>query len=119
MKQTDNIHSTTHKLRILTANVNGLNNPNKRNKILNLLKTKKNRLSLTTRNTHPTKMTETQWQKEWVGISFWNSNPTHQSAGAAILFNKKFKCKIQNIVADNIGRLISISFTLNKQTFKW
>ena len=48
---------------------------------------------------------------------FWNSNPTHQSARLAVLFHEKFEGKIQNIVNDNTGRLISISFTQNKQTF--
>ena len=56
--------------------------------------------------------------KEWTGICFWNSGPTHQSAGAAILFNENFEGKIQNIANDNIGRLITISFTLKKQTFQ-
>ena len=113
MKQTDNTHSTTHRLRIL----NDLNNPNKRNKIFNLLKTKKTDLALL-QETHSTKATETQWQKEWTGISFWNSGPTHQSAGVALLFNKNFECKIQNIFTNKNGRLISISFTENKQTFQ-
>ena len=117
MKQTDNTHSTAHNLRILTANVNGLNNPNKRNKTFNLLKTKKTDLALL-QETHLTKTTETQWQKEWAGISFWNSGPTHQSAGVAILLNKNFECKIQNIAIDNIGRYISISFIQDKQTFQ-
>ena len=117
MKQTDNTYSMTHKLRILTANVNGLNNPNKRNKIFNLLKTNETDLALL-QETLSTKTTETQWQKEWAGISFWNSGPTHQSTRVAIFFNKNFDCEIQNIVTDNIGRLISISFTQIKQTFQ-
>ena len=50
-------------------------------------------------------------------MSFWNSNPTHQSARLAVLFHEKFEGKIQNIVNDNTGRLISILFTQNKQTF--
>lgn len=64
--------------------------------------------------TDSTKITETQWQKEWTGLCFWNSSPTHQSAGAAILFNENFDDKIQNIANGNTGRLIRISFTLNK-----
>ena len=39
------------------------------------------------------------------------------SAGVAILFSKNFKGKIQNIVNDNSGRIITITFTLNKQNF--
>ena len=54
----------------------------------------------------------------WTGISFCNSSPRHQSAEVAILFNNNFEGKIQNIVNDNTGTLITISFTLNKQTFQ-
>ena len=117
MKQTDNILFTIHKLRILTANVNGLNNSNKRNKTFNLLKTTKIHLALL-QETHSNKITETQWQKVWTGISFCNSGPRHQSAEVAILFNNNFQGKTQNIVNDNTDTLIAISFTLNKQTFQ-
>lgn len=113
-KQTENTHFTIHKLRILTANINGQNNFAKRKKIFNLLKTKKTDITLL-QETHATKTTKIQWQKEWPVLSFSNSGPTHQSAGAAILFNDNFQGKIQNINADNIGRLISLSFTPNKQ----
>ena len=34
----------------------------------------------------------------------------------AILFNKKFEGKIQNIRNDDVGRISSISFTSKKQT---
>lgn len=51
-------------------------------------------------------------------MSFWNSGPIHQSAGVAILFNEKFEGKIHNIINDDAGRITSISFTLNKQTFQ-
>ena len=50
-------------------------------------------------------------------MSFWNSGPTHHSAGIAILFSENFKGKIRNVVNDNAGRIISITFTLNKQNF--
>ena len=50
-------------------------------------------------------------------MSFWNSEPTYHFAGVAILFSENFKGKIQNIVNDNAGRIITITFTLNKQNF--
>ena len=50
-------------------------------------------------------------------MSFWNSGPTYHSAGVAILFSENFKGKIQNIVNDNAGRIITVTFTLNKQNF--
>ena len=49
--------------------------------------------------THSTKITEKQWQKEWVGISFWNAGHTNQG-------------KIQNIKNDDLNRITSITFTL-------
>ena len=50
-------------------------------------------------------------------MSFCNSGPTYHSAGVATLFSENFKGKIQNIVNDNAGRIIAITFTLNKQNF--
>ena len=50
-------------------------------------------------------------------MPFWSSGPTYHSAGVAILFSENFKGKIQNIVNDNTGRIITVTFTLNKQNF--
>ena len=52
-------------------------------------------------------------------MSFWNSGPTYHSAGVANLFSENLKYKIQNIVNDNAGRIITITFTLNKQKFPY
>ena len=113
-KNTHNIH--IHKFKVLTVNVNGLNNHNKRIKIFNNLKTKKIDIKLL-QETHSTKTTETKWQQEWNGMSFWNSGLTYHSTGDTILFSENFEGKIQNIVNDNAGRIITITFTLNKQNF--
>ena len=67
--------------------------------------------------THSTKTTEKQWQKESAGLSFWNCGPTNQTAGTAILFKEHFLEKIQNIKNDDAGRIGLISFNLNKQHF--
>ena len=107
-------HPFIHTFKVLTANVNSLQNLEKRNKIFNFLKTKKVDLALL-QKPHSTTVSELTWQKEWKGLSFWNSGPTHQSAGVAILFSEKCEGKIQNIKHDNAGRIISISFTIQKQ----
>ena len=44
--------------------------------------------------------------------------PTYHSAGVAIHFSENFEGKIQNIVNDNADRIITITFTLNKQNFR-
>ena len=113
-KNTYNIH--TQKFKVLTVNVNGLNNHDQIIKIFNSLKTKKNGITLL-QETHSTKRTKTKWQQEWNDMSFWNSGPTYHSPGVAILFSENFKGKIQNMVNDNAGRIITITFTLNKQNF--
>ena len=64
--------------------------------------------------THSTKDREKQWQKEREDMSFWNSGPTHQTAGIASLFSENVQGKVQNIKNDNTGRIPSISFTLNE-----
>ena len=63
-KQTENTHFTIHKLRMLTANINGQNNFAKRKNIFNLLKTKKKPDITLLQETHSTKTTKIQWQKE-------------------------------------------------------
>ena len=102
-KNTHSIH--THKFKVLTVNVNGLNNHNKRSKIFNKIKSKKIDITLL-QETHSTKTTETKRQQEWNSMSFWNSGPTYHSVGLAIPFSENFKEKIQNIVNDNAGRII-------------
>ena len=91
-------HNTinNNKLKIFTINVNGLNQSNKRAKIFNYLKTNKIEITLP-QETHSTKDTEKNWQKEWPGMSFWHTGPTHQPARQAILFAELFQGKIQNI----------------------
>ena len=99
-KNTHNIY--TEKFKVLIVNVKVLNNHNKRIKIFNSLKTKKNDITLL-QETHSTKTTETKWQQEWNGMSFLNSGPTYHFAGVAILFSENFEGKIQNIVNDKAG----------------
>ena len=71
---THNMHA--HKFNVLTVNVNGLNNHNKRIKIFNSLKTKTIDITLL-QETHSSKTIKTKWQQEWNSMSFWNSGPTY------------------------------------------
>ena len=93
MKLATDTNNTSHKtirnnkLKILTVNVNCLNNVNKRTKIFNFFKTNKINITLL-QETHSTTITEKQWQKAWSGISFWNSGPTYQTAGQATLLKE-------------------------------
>lgn len=106
----------SHKFKILTINVNSVNNLSKVNKIFNFQKTNKIDITLV-HETHSTKITEKQWRKVWAGMSFWNSGSTYQTAGIATPFTEHFQGKTQNIKNDDVGRISSISFNLNKQHF--
>ena len=112
-KKTQNIH--TYKFQVLTANANDLNNLNKRIKIFTRLKIKKIDITLL-QETHLTKTIEIKLQLG-NGMSFWNSGRTYHSAWVVIIFSENFKGKMQNIVNDNAGRIITITLTLNKQNF--
>ena len=84
MHNTNTHNIDTQKFKVLTVNVNGRNNHNKRIRLFNSLKTKKIDIRLL-QETHSTKTTETKWQQEWNRMSFWNSGPTYHSAGVATL----------------------------------
>ena len=109
-----NIH--THKFKVLTVNVKGLSNHNKRTKIFNNRKTKKIDNTLL-QESHSIKITETKWQQDGNGMELGNSGPAYHSTDVAILFSENFKGKMQNIVNNNAARIITITFTLNKQNF--
>ena len=51
-------------------------------------------------------------------MSFWNSRPTHQTDGQAILFRENFEGEIQNIKNDVVGRIYSFTFNLCKQSIQ-
>ena len=123
MKLVTDTNNTSHKtirnskVKILTVNVNGLNNINKRTKTFNFFKTNKIDITLL-QETHSTNITEKQRQKAWSGISFRNSGPTHETAGQATLLKENSEGKIQNIKNDYTGRISSNAFNLYKQTFQ-
>ena len=51
-------------------------------------------------------------------MSFWNSRPTHQTDGQAILFRENFEGEIQNTKNDVVGRIYSFTFNLCKQSIQ-
>lgn len=108
---------TDRNLNILTYNVNGLSEEKKRRKIFQQLENKNAHIILL-QETHSNKQIIQKWKEEWKGSSFWHSSGTFKSCGVAILFSKNLNIQNSTISADEEGRILSISFTLEKQTFQ-
>ena len=58
--------------------------------------------------THCTNQTSEAWEKEWPGISKWNTH-TSKSAGVAILFHPKLDVEILDTQIDFNGRALQLS----------
>ena len=71
------------KLSIISLNINGLFEDNKRNKLFVFLNNKKSDI-LPLPETHSTTRVVSKWKKEWTGESYWNSGQISKSSGVAI-----------------------------------
>ena len=102
-------------VKILTLNVNGLNNAAKRRKLMNYCVSKNCDFYLL-QETHCSDEKVDKWAKEWQnltrGNSLWN-NSIHKERGVAILTKKDLK--INEITKDKNGRTIAANFCLKTQ----
>ena len=71
------------KLSIISLNINGLFEDNKRNKLFVFLNNKKSGI-LPLPETHSTTRVVSKWKKEWTGESYWNLGQISKSSGVAI-----------------------------------
>ena len=84
--------TNNNKFKILTINVNDLNQSNKRVKIFNYLKSNKTDITLL-QETHSTNESEKKWQKEWPGMSFWHTGPLTNGQGKQSFLQNFFEGK--------------------------
>jgi exonuclease III len=95
-------------LKILTLNVRGLNDKKKRQTVFYWLR-KQDADIIALQETHLGRSNdEWKWSREWDGQSYWTV-AAGNSKGVALLFNRKQKIEIQNVVKEQTGRLISLS----------
>ena len=79
---------TNTKLCIISLNINGLFDENKRQNLFQILENKKADIILL-QETHSKIEEEKKWQKKWKGKSFWHSGNTESKAsGVAILLKE-------------------------------
>ena len=72
-------------IHLLTLNINGLQNDNKRLDLFQHLKNKATDI-IFLQETHTTPETSIKWEKDWTGKSFWHSGPNSKASKIAIFF---------------------------------
>ena len=94
-------------LQIVSLNVRGLQNRNKRNRILQYFKTKKFDVILL-QETYSKLQEENEWKKEWEDPTFFSSLSNHKCGVAILCTNNKNKIKAIYENSCKAGRHLSI-----------
>ena len=89
----------------------------KRNKLFEILINKNIDITLI-QETHSTNKLTNQWEKEWLGKSFWNSGKLTKSSGVSILLKKVLNINISTTLKDREGRISSLNFSIEKQNYQ-
>ena len=92
-------------IHLLTLNINGLQNDNKRLDLFQQLKNKAFDI-IFLQETHTIPETSLKWEKDWTGKSIWHSGPNTKASGTAILFKENLNFEIIRYETDSDGRII-------------
>ena len=97
-------------LNIVSLNVRGLKDPNKRRTVFDYYRGRCDILCL--QETHSEEKDEKIWQNEWGGKIAY-SHGTHQSRGVATLINRQFKYKNDTVYTGQDGRAVVTRICIN------
>ena len=101
---------------IMTYNVRGLRDSNKRRKVFNYLH-EKNFDLVFLQETHSNAPIERYWRAEWGGGGcIYYAHGTTESSGCAILVRKAFPLQIHDIIRDTEGKYIMMKIQSNEST---
>lgn len=100
---------------VVTYNVNGLRDSDKRRSIFNYLKATKSHIILL-QETHSSPEIENIWSNEW-GRKIIFNHGTNFSRGVALLIVKECPITIDTIRLDSEGRILIIDAQLSEQKF--
>ena len=103
------------KFNIISLNVRGIRNFEKRKSIFNWLMKQTSDICFL-QETYSTEDIENQWKKQWPGDIYFAHGSTH-SLGVAILIRKSFDFKLQSIQTDKEGRFLFIEATIQDEPF--
>lgn len=100
------------KVKVVTLNVNGLKDSDKRRNIFHFLKSVDSNVILL-QETHSTISDEKMWSNEW-GSHFLFSHGTNMARGVALIFQRNFPVQIENVNRDNDGRYMIVDLNINE-----
>ena len=98
-------YNLTKQLHVLTLNVNGLHNGNKRMEIFQNIINKNIDITFL-QETRTTPEVTRKWEKQWKGRSLWHSEPILKASGVAILFKENLAFEIINSETDLNGQIL-------------
>ena len=104
------------KIRVLSANCQGLQNLRKRADVLNYIDNLDVNI-VCLQDTHWLSKDETHIKTIWKGECLLNGRRSN-SRGVAILLKNSFEFKIKSTFVDDVGNLISVDLLINKNIFK-
>lgn len=105
--------SCLSKFDVLSLNVRGIRDQIKRRSIFSYLKNQKANIYFL-QETYSERADEKIWTNEWGGELFFSHGTTH-SKGVCILINPFTQPKIDYYYANDSGRIVLITITLNGQ----
>lgn len=101
--------------KIVSFNVNGIRDYKKRRHIFNHLHHLQADIVLL-QETHCDKKVEKLWKSEWGGSIFFSHGESN-ARGVAILFGRKFKCKVIKMARDLEGRVLAVAVEVNTRKY--
>ena len=117
MTQTEQDRILSKQIHLLTLNINGLQNDNKRLDLFQQLQNKAIDITFL-QEIHTTPETSTKWEKDWKGKSFWHSGPNPKASGVAILLKENLNFDMINYETDCDGRIIKCILQIQNQIFQ-
>ena len=117
MTQTEQDSILSKQIHLLTLNINGLQNDNKRLDLFQQLQNKAIDITFL-QEIHTTPETSTKWEKDWKGKSFWHSGPNPKASGVAILLKENLNFDMINYETDCDGRIIKCILQIQNQIFQ-
>ena len=103
------------KIRIISLNVRGIGDAQKRDKLFAWFKQQQADVILM-QEVHCTKKTVGKLRRAWNGKSFFSLTNSAHSRGVAILLRKDLSAVVLNHSSDNHGRQLILNVELNNQT---
>ena len=102
-------------VKIVTLNVRGLRDTNKRKAVFNW--SKKNKFDIVfLQETYSSQSDENIWEREWGNAVIWSHGSKH-SRGVAIVLGKNINIGVDNIHRDNNGRLAVMQVSIEETKF--